>query len=175
MQTQLGCTAFDFSQRDLVQQRNWILIELRPPGGIEIAKQADAVVVPTPAEISSNGPKTLLNRGDEAVQSAGLTHHGRYLVCRLAQHADFTLGKDSQILGLNYQNALQNAAVNERHSQKGVIYLFARFLEVLKAWVIRGVLHGHGHYLLRDQAGEALAERHAQGANASGVKAEGRG
>ena len=175
MQTQFCCAAFDFSERDLVKQRNWILIELRPTGGIEIAKQADAVVVPTPAEISSDGPETLLNRSNEAVQGARLADHRRDLVCGFAQHADFMLSKDPRLLCLNDQNALQNAAVDERDAEEGVIYLFARFLEVFKAGVIAGVLHGHGLYLLRNQAGEALAERHAQGANASRVKAEGRG
>ena len=40
---------------------------------------------------------------------------------------------------------------------------------------MRDVLDGDRQYLLRDQAGEALVERHAQGADAAGVEAEGRG
>jgi len=38
MQTQLGGAALDFSYRHLVEQRDRILIQLPPAGGIEVAK-----------------------------------------------------------------------------------------------------------------------------------------
>jgi hypothetical protein len=75
---------------------------------------------------------------------------------------------------LHNENTLENATVDERHAQKRVIDLLPGFSEVLKTRVIPGVLHGYRHYLFRDQADEALVERHAQGANASRVETKGR-
>ena len=54
MQTEFGGAAFDFSHGHLVEQRDGILIQLPPAGGIEVAKQTDRLVVPTPAEITGN-------------------------------------------------------------------------------------------------------------------------
>ncbi len=56
-----------------------------------------------------------------------------------------------------------------------MVHLFARLLEVFEAGMIPGVLHRDRHHPLGDQAGEAFAEGHAQGADASRVEAEGRG
>ena len=137
MQTEFSGAAFDFSQGHLVEQRDGILIQLPPAGGIEIAKQADAVVVPTPAEIAGDRPKTLLGRGDEPVQRARLADHGRDLAGGFSQLANLIFPKYPRILGLHHENTLQNAAVDERHAQEGVVYLFPRLLEVLEAGVIR--------------------------------------
>jgi len=38
MQTELGGAALDFTHRHLVEQRDGILIQLPPAGGIEVAK-----------------------------------------------------------------------------------------------------------------------------------------
>ena len=50
--------------------------------------------------------------------------------------------------------------------------LFAGFLEVLEARMIRRVVDGNGHDLLGDQAGEPFVQRHAQRADAARMQAE---
>ena len=157
MQTEFGGAAFDFSQGHLVEQRDGILIELPPAGGIEIAKQADAVVVPTPAEIAGDRPKTLLGRGYEPIESARLADYRRDLGGGVIQLANLIFPENPRVFGLHHENTLENAAVDERHAQEGVVYLFARLLEVLEAGVIADVLNRHRHDVLGDQAGEALA------------------
>ena len=56
MQHQFGCAAFDFAELHLVQQRDGILIQFPPARGIQIAKQADAVVVPAPPDVTRQRP-----------------------------------------------------------------------------------------------------------------------
>jgi len=56
-----------------------------------------------------------------------------------------------------------------------MICLFARFFEVLEAWVIGCVLDSYGSYLFGDQTGETFTESEAQRADAAWMEAEGRG
>ena len=72
-----------------------------------------------------DGPKTLLGRGNETVQSARLADHGRDLVGCFGQHANFVFPKFSWLFCLHDEDPLQNAAVDQRHAQKRVVYLFA--------------------------------------------------
>ena len=132
-------------------------------------------MVPAPPHIARQRPQPLLRRGDEAVQSARLADHRRHLAGRLHQHANLVFAKDARLLGLHHQHALQNAAIDQRNAQEGVVLLFARLPEVFEARMIAGVLHGHGQHLLGHQAGQALMQRHAQRADASRMQAEGRG
>ena len=118
-----------------------------------------------------DGPQTFLGGGDEAIEGAGLTHNGRDLACRFGQQANFVIAEFSGFFGLHDKNA----AIDERDAQEGVVHLFPGFLEVLEAGVVAGVYDGDGHYLFCHHAGKAFAERHAQGANASGVQAYGGG
>ena len=56
-----------------------------------------------------------------------------------------------------------------------MVHLFAGLLEVLEAGMVADILDGDGQHLLGDQAGEALADGHAQGADAARMQAEGGG
>jgi hypothetical protein len=53
-----------------------------------------------------------------------------------------------------------------------VVLVFTRLFEVFETGVLSYVIDGNGENLLRDQAGEALVEGHAQRADAGWVKAE---
>jgi hypothetical protein len=83
------------------------------------------------------------------------------------------LSKDARIFGLNYQNSLQNAPVDERHAQEGTVIVFPRIAKEFEAGMFRGIVDGDGKYLFRYQAGEALVKRHAQRADTSRMKAKG--
>ena len=144
VQHQLGGAALDLVERNFVEQGDGILIRLAPARRVEIAKEADAVVVPTPPEIARERPEALLRRGDEAVEGARLADDGRDLVGRLGQHADLSFAKDAGFFGLNDENALQNSAIDQRHAEEGLVVVFAGFLEVLEARMIAGILDGYG-------------------------------
>src|ERR1700722_16222579 len=64
MQNHLGRPALDPAQRHLTEQRDRVLIQLPPAGRIEVAKDADAIVVPAPPEIPRQRPKPFLNRSN---------------------------------------------------------------------------------------------------------------
>src|SRR5580658_7266108 len=127
VQNQFRRAAFDLFQRNFAEHRNWILIQLPPAHGIQIAKKADAVVIPAPPQVARERPEALLRRSDEAVQSTRLADHGSDLVRSFYQHTDFRLAEDPRVFGLNDEHTLQNAPIDEGHAQKGVIDLFARF------------------------------------------------
>ena len=175
VQHQLCGATLDLVQRHFVEKRDWVLVRLAPACGAEVAKEADAVVVPTPPEIAGEGPEALLRRGDEAIEGAGFADDGRDLVGSLDQHADLSFAKGAWLFGLHDENALEDSAVDERNTQEGMICLFAGFFEVLEARVIGCVLDGYGSYLFGDQAGEAFVESEAQRADAAWMEAEGRG
>ncbi len=172
MQHQFSGPPLDLRQRHFVQQRDRILIELSPARGIQVAKQADALVVPAPPHVARQFPELLLRGRNKPVERPRLAHHGRNLGRRLHQHANFIVAKDSRVLGLHHQHALQNAAVDQRHAEKGVVLLFARFLEVFVAWMFARVGHCHWNQLFGDQAGKAFVQGHAQCADRSRVKAQ---
>ena len=111
----------------------------------------------------------------KAIQGARLADHGRDLVGCFGQHANFVFPEFPWFFRLHHEDPLQNAAVDQRHAQKGVVYLFSRLFEILKTWMFTDILHGNRQHLLRDQAGKALVDGHAEGADAARVKAEGGG
>src|SRR5271167_671045 len=66
VQHQLRSATLQPSQRKLRQQRNWILIQLPPAHRIEVTEQAGGIVIPTPPQIASQRPESLLRGRDEA-------------------------------------------------------------------------------------------------------------
>ena len=93
-------------------------------------------MVPTPPEIAGQRPEALLCGRDEAVEGAGFANDGGDLVGGFGQHADFIFAKDARFLGLDDENALQDSAIDEGNAEKGVVLLFAGFLEVFEAGMI---------------------------------------
>ncbi len=170
MQNQFRSAPLDLSQWNLAEQRDWILVQLPPARGIQIAKQADAIVVPAPPNVAGQRPEPFLRRSNESVQRASLAHHRRHLVGRLHQHANFILPEDPRVLGLHNQNSLQDPAVDQRYAQERSVFFFPRFFEVLESRMILHVVHGHRQHLFRHQPGKPLAERHAQFADRSRVQ-----
>ena len=136
MQNQLPRPAFDPRQGKLGQQRDGIVIKLPPADGIKIAKQAAGIVIPAPPNIAGERPKPLLGRCDEAIEGASLADDGRDLGGSLDQHLHFIFAEDPGLDGLHHQNTLQDAAVDERHAKKGVVGVFAGFLEVFEAGMV---------------------------------------
>ncbi len=137
-------------------------------------KEAHAIVVPAPPEVTGERPETLLRGCDEAVEGAGRADDGRDLVGRFDEHSDLCFGEDARLFGLHDEDALQDAAVNEGYAEKGVVGLFAGLLEVFEARMVCRVFDSDGLYLFGDESGESLIEREAECADAPWVETQGR-
>ena len=82
-----------FRKRNLAQQRDRIVMELAPSNRIEVPKQRNGFRVPTPPEISREGPETLPDWCNEPVKHSGFADHGSNLRCCLGQQMYFDLIK----------------------------------------------------------------------------------
>ena len=83
--------------------------------------------------------------------------------------------KDPRLDGLHDQNALQNAAIDERNSEERLVGVFARFTEVFEARMIFDLLDGDRPHLFRHKAREPFVHCHAKSADALRAKSERRG
>jgi hypothetical protein len=131
-------------------------------------------MVPAPPDVAGQRPEPLLHRGNKAVERARLTDHRSHLRGRLRQHANLVFTIGAWFLGLNHQDPLQKPAIDQRHAQKRVVFLFARSTEVLESRMISHVVDGHWLHLLGYQPGEPLAQRHPQSADRTGMQAQSR-
>ena len=172
MQRQFRGTPFDLAEREFVEKRDRILIQLEPARWIEVAKQRNTLMIPTPPQVARERPKAFLRRSDEAIEGARLADHRRHFARGLREHANLVVAKHARILGLHNQNALQNAAIDQRNAEKRVVIFFAGFLEIFEARMIAHIVNGHGLHLLGNQAGEAFMQRHAQGADAARMQTD---
>ncbi len=130
-------------------------------------------MVPAPPDVPCQRPQAFLGGADEAIQCARLADHRRHLAGCFDESANLALAEDPWILGLNHQHTLQYAAIDEGHTEKGVIDFLTRFLEILEAGMLADIVDGHRHHLFRHQPGEAFVERHAQCADATWVEPKG--
>ena len=81
--------------------------------------------------------------------------------------------KDAPVDRLEDEDALEHAAVDERHAKKRAVGIFARFAEVLEPGMPRRIGDDLRPELLGDEADEAFVEAHADTADALGTKADG--
>ncbi len=97
------------------------MIQLAPAHRIQVAKQADGIVIPAPPQVARQRPQPLLRGRDEAIERAGFADHRRDLRGGLRQHANLFRVKDARLDGLHHQDALQDAAIDEGNSEKRLI------------------------------------------------------
>src|ERR1700677_62026 len=163
---------FEVSQRILVQQGDGTVIELPPTQRIEIAKQGRRIVIPAPPHVTRQSPKTSLRWSYETIERAGFAHDGRNSLRRLRELANFVCRKDSRLQGLNDQNPLQHAAIDNGNSEKRLVIVLACLAEVLETMMILDLFDGHRTNLFRNQAGESFIHCHAQLADAFTAQSE---
>src|SRR5579863_5196887 len=101
MQDELRGAALDFAEGNFAKKGNGILIELAPARRVEIAKKADAFVVPGPPEVARQSPEPFLRGSHETVEGASLTDYGRDFAGGFAQAANLIVAKHARFLGLN--------------------------------------------------------------------------
>src|SRR5882762_5725449 len=159
-------------QRHLRQERYRIVVELPPAYRIELPEQAGGIVIPAPPQIARQRPEALLNGSDKTIERSSFAHHGRELGRRFHQHSDFILLKNSRHYGLNDQNTLQHASIDERHAEERLIGLFAGLAEVFESWMVLHLFDGDRLHLLGHQPRQTLLDSHAQSAYTLGPQAE---
>src|SRR5215472_2008452 len=158
--------ALDFFQGNLREQRDWIVVQLAPADRVQVKEQACRVGVPAPPEIPGQRPQTFLDRNDETVERASFTYHGRNLRCSLNEHTNLFFAEQPRLDGLNDEDSLKHAAIDQRNTEERVVLLFARLWEVLEARMTLGILNCNGANLFGDQTSKAFTQRHSQGAYA---------
>src|SRR5581483_1856418 len=109
---------FDAGKRDLAEKRDGVLVELPPARRVQFTEKARGVVVPAPPEITRESPQALLRRSNKSIQRARLTHDRSNLGRRLDKRTDLFFAENSRFDGLHHQYTLQNAAIDQRHTQE---------------------------------------------------------
>ena len=127
-------------------------------------------MVPAPPQVARQRPQPFLGGSNKAIEGPRFAYHRPNLDCRLDQHPHFILAKDPGRDGLDHQDSLQNAAIDQGNAEEGLVCVFAGFTEVLEARMVLHLLHRDRTHSLRDQPGEAFMDSHAQGANALRTK-----
>src|SRR5262245_51556957 len=128
------------------------MVELFESDGIQVAKQARRIVIPTPPQVSSQRPQPFKRRSDETIERACFTYDGRDLCCGFHEHPDSSLAKDPGSFRLNHEDTLKDAAIDERDAKKRVKLLLTRLPEIFKPRMILCLFHGNRPDLLRHQA-----------------------
>ena len=82
-----GRPLLELVDRDLLQQRDRVVVELAPQHRIELAEQAGRVVVPAPPEVLRQRAQPLVRRRDELPERARLADDRRELRAGRHQHA----------------------------------------------------------------------------------------
>ena len=68
--------------------------------------------------------------------------------------------------GLQDQDALQHAAIDQRNTEKALVSVFSCFAKIFETRMFLCVREGKRPHLFGNQSGEAFTERHAQCADA---------
>ena len=118
VQYQFVGAALNAGQRHLAQQRHRIVVELAPARRIEIEKNVDRVLIPTPPEVARQGPQPFLDGSDKTRERARLADDRRQLGSGLRHHMDFDFVKAAVLDSLNDEDALQDTPIDERHAKK---------------------------------------------------------
>src|SRR5262249_61833279 len=85
------------------------------------------------------------------------------------------LSESARFYCLDDQHTLEQAAVDQRYSQERMIWVFARFSEVLESGMGGSVFDYHGLHLLGDEPDQPFVEPHPDLAYALGAKSNGGG
>src|SRR4030095_6681622 len=107
-----------------------------PSHCIQIAKETCRFRIPAPPEIARKRPQTFLDGRYKAIEHSRPGNDGRHLRRRLDQHAHFIFVERTRLYGLHNEHTLEHAAIDQRHSDKRLVRVFAGFTEVLESWMI---------------------------------------
>ena len=164
--------ALDLREGHLVQQRNRIIVQLAEAHRVQIAEQADAILIPAPPKVTRESPEALLGGGNEAVEHPRLTHDRCYLRGGFHQHADVLRLENARLNGLYHEHALKDAAVDQRNAQKRLVLFFARLAEKFESGMLAYLVHRDWANLLRHKARETFVQREAQRADALAAQSQ---
>src|SRR6202021_1596899 len=125
------------------QQRNRIVVEFAPAGGIEIEEQTGRVVIPAPPQIARQRPQPLLQGSNEPIQSSRFTHDRSDLRRCLAQHPTLVPAKNAGFHGLYYKNSLKNSAIDQGNAEERLVRVLAGIPEILKSGLLFHLFNRH--------------------------------
>ena len=125
--------------RHLLQQHDRIVVALAPQHRVELAEQADRLVVPRPPQVLRQRREPLMHRRDEVADGARLADDRRQLRAGRRQHPHVVVAERARLGRLHDEHALQHAAIDDRHAEERAIRILSRLAEVLEARMLRGV------------------------------------
>jgi hypothetical protein len=111
--------------------------------------------------------------GIDACQELRFGYERRELRGDGHQHACFVVGKGSARRGLRHENALQQSALDDRHAEERVVFVFSRVGEIFEARMLERVRHVHRREAFGDETGQPFVDRHPQPADAVGIEPDG--
>ena len=118
VQRQLRRARVQLVDRHALEERNGIVIDLAPEGGVELAKEAGRVVVPAPPEILRERGQAMMRRRDVLSDRACLADDRRHLRARHHQHPHVVGAEGARLDRLHDQHALQQPAIEDRHAEE---------------------------------------------------------
>ena len=172
VQRELRGPLLEFVDRDLLQQRHRIVVERPPQHGIELAEEAGRVRIPAPPQVLRERAEPLVRRRDELSERARLADDRRQLRAGHRQQPHVFGAEGAGVDRLDDEDALQQAAIDDRHAEERAIGILARLGKVLEARMRRGIGDELRLGALGHQAGEALGQAHADAADALGAQAD---
>src|SRR5262245_48781756 len=141
VQDELRSALLELIDRHVLQQRDRIIVQGAPQLGIQLAKERCRFVVPAPPQILSQLAQTLMSRSDELAKPAGFADNWRQLRPGGHKHSDMILAESARFYCLEDQNALEQATVDQGHTEEGMIGVFACLGEVLESRMGACVIH----------------------------------
>ncbi len=173
LKRQLRHPLLDPFRRQLLQERDRVVVALAPQHGIDLAEDAGGLAIPAPPEILRQRHEALARRRDELALCACLAHDRRELTARHGQHAHVLGVVGPRLQRLHHEDALQQPVIENRHPEERVVRIFTGFREVLEAWVCGGVGYDLRFEPLGHQSDEPFAQAHAHLADAARTQADG--
>jgi hypothetical protein len=171
VQRQLRRARLEHVDRNLLQQRDRIVMAGPPQQRIEVAEEARALVVPAPPEVARDGRQPLMHRRHELSERAGVADDRGDLPAGGHEPPHVLLAEPAGFRRLHDEHALQDAAVRDRHAEKRAIGILARVLEILEPRMRARVLDDDRTNLLGDESDQPFGEPHAHAPDTVGPQA----
>ena len=175
MQGQLRHAPFERFEGHALEERDRVAVHLAPQRRVEFAEEARSVRVPTPPQVLRQRGEPAVRGHKELADGTGLGHDRCQFGARGHQRLFVVRSEHPRRDCLDDEHALQQATVDERHTEKRPVLILARLAEVLEPWMLHGVSHALRPELLCHQADEALGERHPYAPDAVLPQADGGG
>ena len=132
VQAQLRDARFQPLGRNRCSRAIGLCASARHCARIEIAEQAGRLRVPAPPQVRRERRQAAMRGRQELAERARFADDGRHLRAGGRQQPHDVLAVGARLHRLQHQHALQQAPIDDRHPDEGVVRILAGFAEVLE-------------------------------------------